>query len=130
VYGKKETDLGQAESGMSLLQQAKAETSGQNGKDGVSEGINTVSGGKVGSDNVGNNDNSFNGNGGNGGHVSCLETCFARGGSGGDHNSGNHGNSDNGNGGNAGDIRRCGLEFCTAGGGKGGSSNSKQFIFK
>lgn len=30
------------------------------------------------SDNVGNNDNSFNGNGGNGGHVSCLETCFAR----------------------------------------------------
>jgi hypothetical protein len=78
VYGKKETDLGQAESGMSLLQQAKAETSGQNGKDGVSEGINTVSGGKVGSDNVGNNDNSFNGNGGNGGHVSCLETCFAR----------------------------------------------------
>lgn len=61
---------------MSLLQQAKAETSGQNRKDGVSEGMGTFSGGEGGSDNVGNNDNSFNGNGGNGGHVSCVETCL------------------------------------------------------
>jgi hypothetical protein len=101
-----------AVSGVSLLQHAKAETSGQNGMYGPNfcpiqpyspapAGCNTR-GGFGGSYNLGNLDQSSNGNGGPGGIIvrcDSFYTCVAYGGNGGGYNSENSGTSSNGNGG-------------------------------
>ena len=87
-------------SGISSLQQAKAETSGQNGKMGINDCkqplLCRVEGGFGGVDNVPNLGDSFNGNGGNGGITACngnVTKCSAHGGPGGSNNSFNSGNS-------------------------------------
>ena len=79
------TLIAPAVSGISLLKQAKGDTSGQNGKDGFK-----TQGGKGGSGNVKNQGSSLNGNGGDGGQ--CIEApdCAAGGGGGGNDNSHNN----------------------------------------
>jgi hypothetical protein len=82
-------------SGISFLQQAKAERSGQNGAAGVmncpGDAYCDVRGGPGGFGNVGNMGESSNGNGGNGGKAACIylgepfmfwkaHSCYALGG--------------------------------------------------
>jgi hypothetical protein len=58
--------------GISLLQQAKAETSGQNGLNGRADSTSSAKGGKGGTGNSPNSGDSFNGNGGAGGRAIQL----------------------------------------------------------
>jgi hypothetical protein len=134
--------------GPSLLQQAKAATSGQNGMAGT-PGAQCLpnyggspcftDGGIGGSGNEPNADESSNGNGGNGNNIyACTSDydgsyndCSATGGDGGNYNNYNYGTTSYGNGGIAGSIT-CyapyGEASCHALGGRGGNENSDNFI--
>jgi hypothetical protein len=138
------TLIGPTVSGVSLVQQAKAERSGQHGWSGPeycsSPAVCYTDGGPGGLDNDGNHDDSSNGNGGNGGTIyvcsaAALVLCYANGGLGGNQNSQNSGSSFNGNGGNGGYIGCCKdipnydgcltESVCNVNGGPGGDDNSQ-----
>lgn len=119
-----------AVSGISLLQQAIAARSGQNGIQGINSctppSACHVEGGKGGTGNVANIDDSFNGNGGDGGRARSPPTNtikgLAQGGPGGSGNSHNQDLSTNGDGGRGGFIT-C-TSACFVQGSPGGSNNS------
>jgi hypothetical protein len=123
-----------AVSGISLLQQAKAERSSQGGLTGLCPPNylgGQCNGGGGGIQNVRNSGSSYNGNGGDGGRVNyCYDiasghpllcTYSVVGGNGGDRNSDNSGKSNNGNGGEGGQVGRCensGFPSCELKGGQ------------